>query len=92
MKKIIESKYFALALTAVIAIVVFFVIKVTEDVPTANVAAFALLVALCCGGAWTVAAHFTITKQDMEKSKAIGGCGIVGAVVGTIIGLLLGCL
>lgn len=92
MNKILESKYFSLALAAAIAVVVFFVTKVTEDLPTAYVAAFTLLVALCCGGAWTVVAHFAVTRQDMAKSKAIGGCGIVGAVVGTIIGLLLACL
>ena len=49
-KIFLESKYFSLALAAVIAIVVLFVTKVTEYLPTAYVAAFTLLVALCCGG------------------------------------------
>lgn len=92
MNKILESKYFSLALAAVIAVVVFFIARATEDVPTAYVAAFALLVALCCGGAWTVVAHFAVTRQDMAKSKAIGTYGVLGSLLGTIIGLLLACL
>ncbi len=92
MKKILESKFFALVLAAVIAIAVFLGGKASEDVPVINIVAFAFLVALCCAGAWTVAAHFTVTRQDMAKSKAIAGYGIIGSVVGTIIGLLIGCL
>lgn len=90
MNKILGSKYFSLVLAAVIAIAVFLGGKDTEDVPVVNIAAFAFLVALCCAGAWTVAAHFTVTRQDMAKSKAIAGCGIVGAVVGALLGLIIG--
>lgn len=92
MNKILESKYFSLALAAVIAIVVFFVTKVTEDLPTAYVAAFTLLVTLCCGGAWTVVAHFAVTRQDMAKSKAIAAYGVLGSLAGTAMGLILACL
>lgn len=92
MNKILESKYFSLALATVIAVVVFFVAKATEDVPIFNVAAFAFFVALCCAGAWMVATFFTMTKQDIVKSKAIGTYGVLGSLLGTIIGLLLACL
>lgn len=92
MNKILESKYFSLALATVIAVVVFFVAKATEDVPTVNIAALAFFVALCCAGAWTVATFFTMTKQDVVKSKAIGTYGVLGSLLGTIIGLLLACL
>ena len=92
MKKIIECKFFVLVLAAVIAMAVFFGGVGSEDVPLVNIAAFAFLVALCCAGAWTVAAHFTVTRQDMAKSKANAGCGIVGAVVGTLLALVINTL
>ena len=92
MNKILESKYFSLALAMVIAVVVFFVAKATEDVPIVNIAAFAFFVALCCAGAWAVATFFMVTKQDAEKGKAIVTYGALGSLLGTIIGLLLGCL
>ena len=69
MNKILERKYFSLALAMVIAVVVFFVAKATEDVPIVNIAAFAFFVALCCAGAWAVATFFMVTKQDAEKRQ-----------------------
>lgn len=85
-----DNRVFSFIFAAALSEVAFFAADPVAGIPTANVAVFAFIVGLLTTALLLVGSEFVLKRKVYNWAAA--GCGLVGAILGTLLALIINTL